>query len=193
MAWPKWLAHHQDLRTFGGLQGVYESATKDSYGNSRIFSCNYLGENGQLSIDLGGQPISGGPVTIDVDGIAYSMTALASDGLIATDCSVCGKNYMALWKATAAGSLMTIKASDGRSAMFSLKGSRDALGDMFLDEPKSHCFRPAKNWVAFFKISLSSFRSRFSRRSRSFSLARSKSSFETTSVCRCALPHLFSV
>jgi hypothetical protein len=25
---------------------------------------------------------------------------------------------------------------------------------VFFDKPKSHCFRPAKNWVAFFKISL---------------------------------------
>ena len=25
---------------------------------------------------------------------------------------------------------------------------------MLFDKPKSHCFRPAKNWVAFFKISL---------------------------------------
>ena len=40
---------------------------------------------------------------------------------------------------------------------------------VFFDESKSHCFRPAKNWVAFFKMSRSSLRMRTSRRSRSFS------------------------
>ena len=64
---------------------------------------------------------------------------------------------------------------------------------VFFDKPKSHCFRPAKNWVAFFRISLSSLRSRISRRSRSFSLARLRSSFDTTSVSQCAVIHLFSV
>ena len=44
-----------------------------------------------------------------------------------------------------------------------------------------------------FVISLSSLRSLISRQSRSFSLARSKSSFDTTSVSRCAVIHLFSV
>ena len=64
---------------------------------------------------------------------------------------------------------------------------------VFFDESKSHCFRPAKNWVAFFRMSRSSLRMRFSRRSRSFSWARPKSSFDTTSVSRCAVIHLFSV
>ena len=66
-------------------------------------------------------------------------------------------------------------------------------GDVFFDKPKFHCFRPAKNWVAFFRMSLSSLRMRFSRRSRSFSCARLKSSFDTTSVSRCAVIHLFSI
>src|SRR5690606_1795876 len=48
-------------------------------------------------------------------------------------------------------------------------------------------------WVAFFNISLSSLRRRFSRRSRSFSRASSRSSGDTTSVSRCAFSHLFSV
>ena len=64
---------------------------------------------------------------------------------------------------------------------------------MFFDKPKPHGFWLAKNWVAFFNISLSSLRMRFSRRSRSFSRARSRSSDDTTSVSRCAVTHLFSV
>lgn len=64
---------------------------------------------------------------------------------------------------------------------------------MFFDKPKSHRFRPANNWVASFCISLSSLRCRISRRSRSFSLARPKSSCEATFVSRCAVIHLFSV
>ena len=39
---------------------------------------------------------------------------------------------------------------------------------MFFDEPKSYCFRPAKNWVAFL-MSLSSLKMQISRRSLSFS------------------------
>ena len=66
-------------------------------------------------------------------------------------------------------------------------------GSVFFDKSKFHCFRPAKNWVAFLRVSLSSLRGPTSRRSRSLSLARSKSSFETTSVSRCTVIHLFSV
>ena len=64
---------------------------------------------------------------------------------------------------------------------------------VFFDKPKLHCFRPAKNWVALFKNSLSSLRSRISRRSRSFSFARSSSSYDTTSISRYTVIHLFSV
>ena len=64
---------------------------------------------------------------------------------------------------------------------------------VFLDKPKPHCFRLARNWVAFFRISLSCLRSLISRRSRSFSLAKPKSFFETTSVPGCAVIHVFSV
>ena len=64
---------------------------------------------------------------------------------------------------------------------------------MFFDEPEPHGFWLAKNWVAFFRMSLSSRNMRFSRRSRSFSRASSRSSDETTSVSRCAVIHLFSV
>ncbi len=55
------------------------------------------------------------------------------------------------------------------------------------------CSPAAGNWVAFFMMSLSSFRIRTSRRSRSFSRASSRSSAEITSVPRCALTHLFKV
>ena len=44
---------------------------------------------------------------------------------------------------------------------------------VFFDEGKSHLLSPAKNTVAFFRISLSSKSNRFSLRSRSFSLAKS--------------------
>ena len=64
---------------------------------------------------------------------------------------------------------------------------------MFFNELKPHGFWLAKNTVTFFKISRSSLRMRFSRRSRSFSSARSKSSFDTTSVSLCDVIHLFSV
>ncbi|MEM9432836.1 MAG: hypothetical protein AAGA12_02850 [Pseudomonadota bacterium] len=116
--------------TFGGRQGVFESATRDANGNAVTFTCNDLGENGGLFVELGGRPISGGPLVFDVDGVEFGMTAWASDGRINTECSICGGNYMALWEATAAGNLMTVTASDGRSASFSLRGSRDALGDV---------------------------------------------------------------
>jgi hypothetical protein len=43
------------------------------------------------------------------------------------------------------------------------------VGPVFFNKSKPHCFRPAKNWVAFFIISLSSLRSRFLRRSQSLS------------------------
>jgi hypothetical protein len=114
--------------TFGGGQGVFESATRDDQGNSVAFTCNDLGENGGLYVELGGQPISSGQASFNVDGIVYGMTVWADAGRINTECTVCGQNYIALWGATAAGNLLTVRASDGRSAAFSLRGSRDALG-----------------------------------------------------------------
>lgn len=116
--------------TFGGRQGVYESATRDAYGNAVIFTCNDLGENGGLMVKLAGEPIPGGRTDFDVDGVVFGMTAWASDGRINTKCNVCSQNYTTLWEATAAGNLLTVTASDGRSASFSLRGSRDALGDV---------------------------------------------------------------
>ncbi|MEH6521565.1 tetratricopeptide repeat protein [Sulfitobacter sp.] len=110
-------------------QGVSESSTSDRNGNTIIFSC-YAGEEGELYVDIGGKPIAGGPVEFNVDGETFSMTAWADDGRINTECAACGDNYTALWSATAAGSLMTVRASDSQSAAFSLNGSRDALGDV---------------------------------------------------------------
>ena len=64
---------------------------------------------------------------------------------------------------------------------------------VFFDKLKPQGFWLAKNTVAFFRISLSSLRMRFSRRSRSFSWVRLKSSFDIMSVSRCAVIHLFSI
>jgi hypothetical protein len=116
--------------TFGGGQGSYESATRDAKGNSVTFTCNDLGENGGLYIELGGQPVAGGEVVIEVDGKDFAMTARAEGGRINTECTVCGQTYTALWTAAAAGNLMTVTAWNGRSAAFNLNGSRDALGDV---------------------------------------------------------------
>lgn len=113
---------------YGFGQGVEESSTRDGYGNSVSFSC-MGGRNGGLYVELGGQPISGGQASFDVDGNVFGMTVWADGGRINTECTVCGQNYTALWAATAAGNLLTVRASDGRSAAFSLSGSRDALGN----------------------------------------------------------------
>jgi hypothetical protein len=113
---------------FGFGQGVEESSTRDANGNSISFSC-MGGIDGGLYVELGGQPISGGEASFDVDGNVFGMTVWADGGRINTECTVCGQNYTALWGATAAGNLLTVGASDGRSAAFSLSGSRDALGD----------------------------------------------------------------
>ena len=114
--------------TFGGGQGTYESATRDA--NSVTFTCDDLGENGGLYIELDGEPAPGGQISIDVDGTVFGMTVWAEGGLVNTECSVCGQTYTALWGATAAGDLMTIRSADGRSATFNLHGSQDALGSV---------------------------------------------------------------
>lgn len=116
--------------TFGGSQGIYESATTDPKGNSITFTCDDLGENGGLFIELNGQPVAGGQVVINVDGTDFATTAWTEGGRINTECTVCGQTYTALWAAAVAGNLMTVTASDGRSAAFSLIGSRHALGDV---------------------------------------------------------------
>jgi hypothetical protein len=113
---------------YGVGQGVEESSTRDGNGNSVSFSC-MSGVDGGLYVELAGEPISGGQASFDVDGNVYGMTVWADGGRINTECTVCSQNYTALWNATAAGNLMTVRASDGRSAVFSLRGSRDALGD----------------------------------------------------------------
>ena len=71
--------------------------------------------------------------------------------------------------------------------------SEPVRSTLFFDEPKPQGFWPAKNCVAFFRIFLSSLRMWFSRRSRSISLLRLRSFFETTSVSWCAVIHLFNV
>ena len=91
---------------------------------------NDLGENGGLNLELGGEPIVRGPVIFTIDGTSFTMTAWATEGRINTECSVCAQTYTALWEATAAGNMMSVTASDGRTASFSLRGSRDALGDV---------------------------------------------------------------
>lgn len=115
--------------TYGGRQGVYESATSDANGNSVIFTCDDLGENGGLYIDLAGQPIDGGGVNIDIDGRDFGFPVWADGGKVNTECSACQSNYTALWEATAAGNVMTINSDSGLYATFSLRGSRAALGD----------------------------------------------------------------
>lgn len=113
----------------GFAQGVTESSSQDAKGNAITFTC-FAGEEGGLYVELGGRPIAGGLVEFDVDGVGFSMSVWADGGRIATDCNVCGDNYSALWRATATGRLMTVRASDGQSATFGLNGSRDALGDV---------------------------------------------------------------
>lgn len=115
--------------TFGGRQGVYESGTSDRDGNSVTFVCNDIGQNGGLYIELAGKPIVGGSVEIDIDGRRFDMSAWTDDGKINTECSACQSTYTALWNASAAGNTMTITSRDGQSAIFSLRGSRAALGD----------------------------------------------------------------
>ena len=61
------------------------------------------------------------------------------------------------------------------------------------DKLKPRGFWLAKNTAAFFGISRSSLKIRFSRRSRSFSWASRKSSLDTTSVSRSAVNHLLRV
>ncbi|MDA9207354.1 hypothetical protein N9O61_00570 [Octadecabacter sp.] len=121
---------HSNSRWVVGFgQGVSESSTRDGNGNSVTFTCNG-GEDGGLYVELGGQPIAGGQVEFDIDGHAFGMTAWTEGGRINTECTVCGMNYIALWEAASAGSLMTVRASDGLSTAFSLNGSRDALGNV---------------------------------------------------------------
>ena len=60
-------------------------------------------------------------------------------------------------------------------------------------ECEPHLPRLAKNWVAFFSISLSSLRIRFSKRRRSFSRAKSACGADTRSVGRYCDIHLPSV
>ncbi len=111
-------------------QGFSESSTRDPSGNVISFSCNDIGEDGGLYVELGGQPVAGGQIIFDVDGEVFPMTVWADSGSINTECTVCADTYTALWEAAAAGNVMTVRASDGRSAAFSLRGSRDALGDV---------------------------------------------------------------
>lgn len=62
-----------------------------------------------------------------------------------------------------------------------------------VDELKPHGSWLETNTVAFFDTPLSFLRLRFSLRSRSFTWARLKSSFDATSGSLCAVGHLFSV
>lgn len=116
--------------TFGGNQGVYESATRDANGNSITFICDAGAGRGHsgLRINLWGQPIATGRATIDVDGAAFEVFVEPDGGTLVMNCWTCRATFMELWEAAAAGNRMNVLASDGQSASFSLVGSRDALG-----------------------------------------------------------------
>jgi hypothetical protein len=76
----------------------------------------------------------------------------------------------------AAGRSATESPKSARADVHNLTQPVDLEGPtMFFDEPKPHGFWLAKNWVAFFRLSLSSLSMRFSRQSRSFSRASSRS------------------
>ena len=103
-----------------------EASTRDANGNAVTFSCNG-GFDGELFIELGGRPIPGGPVEIEVDGQIFSLTAWAEGGSINTECSACADTYISLWHAVAKGDSMSATAG-GTTAMFDLVGSSAALG-----------------------------------------------------------------
>lgn len=103
-----------------------ESSTRDGNGIAFSFTCNVIGNEGELFVELCGKPISGGHVNFYIDGETFSMTTRAEDGRINTECSACGDNHTAPWQPTSASSLMAVRASDGQSVT---SGSSEALGD----------------------------------------------------------------
>ena len=107
--------------------GVSEAWTADRDGNRIVFTCEG-GFDGGIIVELAGRPIQGGPVTFDVDGTTFPMTAWAKGGEIITDCHPCADTYTALRDAVARGKLLTVRSGDAM-ASFGLAGSGRALAE----------------------------------------------------------------
>lgn len=107
--------------------GVSEAWTADRDGNRIVFTCEG-GFDGGITVELAGRPVPGGPVTFDVDGKTFPMTAWAKGGEIITDCNACADTYTALRDAVARGKVLTVRSGDAM-ASFGLAGSGRALAE----------------------------------------------------------------
>lgn len=106
--------------------GVTEISTRDNNGNEFWFTCQG-GQWGTARIQVEDRPAPIGSITIDIDGERFSFQ-VSDGGKLRTSCRVCGDEYIRLWEATAAGERMTIVPAHGSQVVFSLNGSRAALG-----------------------------------------------------------------
>lgn len=112
---------------FGIAQGISFGATRDAEGNSISFTCDSFTESPGLWVELHDEAVTSGMITFDVDGQIFEMSGQAAG--IDTTCPNCAATYLALWEAAVAGNSMSVRASDGREARFSLEGSSDAIGE----------------------------------------------------------------
>ena len=108
----------------GFAMGVVEASIDEGIGSSLTMSCQN-GMNGQVYLNLSGQPATG-VVRFDVDGQIFELPAWAEGGRLNTECRACADNYMALWEALRSGTQVIVSDATNE-AILSLNGSADAL------------------------------------------------------------------
>jgi hypothetical protein len=120
------LAQHAENEWVAGFgMGVTEVSTHDPQGNSVMLTCTG-GQEGQVFVEFMGVPAASGPITFDVDGDRFEMTAWPDRGRLNLECRACTDNYNTMWAALRAGQNLTVTQGLNQ-ARFSLRGSAAAL------------------------------------------------------------------
>lgn len=117
-------ASSESVWVSGFAMGTVEASIDDGMGSSLTMSCQD-GTNGQVYLNLSGQPATG-VVRFDVGGQIFELPALYEGGRLNVECRACADNYTALWTALRSGTQVIVSDATNE-AILSLEGSSNAL------------------------------------------------------------------
>ncbi len=114
----------------GWGQGIAEAIIRKGPGNQIYVTCDQgAGQDAtKISFTLMGQQPSGGTILLTFDGEdpkEYSIW----DGGIPSNCRACASNYQAVIDKMKRHSTVHVRFENGLSARFTLKGSKEAIGE----------------------------------------------------------------
>lgn len=115
----------------GFIENLVQMQTFNSADDYIIFSCRWNWKEAGIYVFIDDKMVVGPEVIFNIDGQQYPMT---TEGTFAdsinTGCETCKDRYRELWTAMTEGTQLTVIPTQGRSAEFSLIGSKVVLGDI---------------------------------------------------------------